>query len=493
MLQFLNPIWLFGISAVLIPLIIHLWNIKTGKTLKVGSIVLMCESSRQNSRSLKLTDLLLLFLRCLIIIILSTLLAEPVWKSRNSKEQNNAWILAERDNLAETYTWFKKEIDSLYRADAEFHFFEPGFPEAQLTDALKDSALVSTIENTPYWSLLKLLDQKIPKTTKAYLFTNDRLNRFSGPRPELSAGINWKTYTPADSTSRWIESAYLSTSGGIRTTLAESSPAGIIRKIVNLDVGSENSEIKITIRDGIPVVQLSGQQVTADTASLRIAVYSDFPGDEGYVLAAVKAIQSYSSRKIKLVAVNTNKDFLFWLSAKHIPEELLRTITPGGTVLTYAKGKTTAINSWIETQTVSLAAKPPSIYQRITHAENPKSSAVWEDGFGTPLLDLTTDKNISTYTLYTRLNPQWTDLVWNPDFVNLLMPLIIPGTPSAQQEKLDKRRFSGIQMSQVSNLRPQTSGINIPTTLDLKYYLWILLILSFLTERWLSFKTNRVT
>ena len=66
MLQLLNPIWLFAIGGIVIPLIIHLWNIKKGKTLKVGSISLLGESSRQSAKSLKLIDLLLLFLRCLL-------------------------------------------------------------------------------------------------------------------------------------------------------------------------------------------------------------------------------------------------------------------------------------------------------------------------------------------------------------------------------------------------------------------------------------------
>ncbi len=493
MLQFLNPIWLFGISAILIPLIIHLWNIKTGKTLKVGSITLMGESSRQNSRSLKLMDLLLLFLRCLIIIILSALLAEPVWRSANSKEKTKAWILAEKENLSETYSTFKTEIDSLISSGSEFHFLEPGFKKADLAEAVTDSTRIDTSGKVSYWPLLKLLDQKIPPGTNAYLFTNDRLNRFNGPRPELTTAITWKTYTPADSTSQWIENAYLSASGDIRTSLAESSPSGIIRKTVNLNPATSNTEISTTISNGKPLVQLSGQQIIADTTTLEISIYSsEFPGDAEYLRAAINAIQSYTSRKIKLVQVNAEKDFLFWLSAKEIPAGILKTITPGGTLLKYAIGKTTVINSWIETEAVQLSAEPAALHKRINYTKNAKAFPVWEDGFGTPLLNLTSANDISTYTLYTRLDPQWTDLVWSPEFVKFLMPIIIPVTPSAQQEKSDTRSISNIQLPQSSKLLAHSSKQENKSESALKYYFWLLLLAVFLTERWLSFKNTPV-
>ena len=124
MFQLLNPIWLFGISGIIIPLLIHLWNVKKGKTLKIGSVSLLGESSRQNARSLRLLDLLLLLLRCLLIIIVSILLAEPVWISSNSASRKGGWILIEKDNFTETYSNFQKEIDSLDQAGFDLHLFE---------------------------------------------------------------------------------------------------------------------------------------------------------------------------------------------------------------------------------------------------------------------------------------------------------------------------------------------------------------------------------
>ena len=162
MFQLLNPIWLFGINGVLIPIFIHLWNVKKGKTLKIGSISLLGESSRQNARSLRLLDLILLLLRCLLIIIISTLLAEPVWIRTNSTDQHRGWILVEKDTFKETYSNFQKEIDSLDQAGYDLHLFEPGFKSVDLTELKNSEIIIDSMANQlSYWSLLKLLDQEI--------------------------------------------------------------------------------------------------------------------------------------------------------------------------------------------------------------------------------------------------------------------------------------------------------------------------------------------
>jgi UDP-N-acetylglucosamine:LPS N-acetylglucosamine transferase len=57
----------FALAALSIPVIIHLWNIRPGKTLKVGSISLITEASKSTKRSFKLLDILLLIIRCLLL------------------------------------------------------------------------------------------------------------------------------------------------------------------------------------------------------------------------------------------------------------------------------------------------------------------------------------------------------------------------------------------------------------------------------------------
>lgn len=489
MLQLLNPIWLFGISGILIPLIIHLWNIKTGKTLKVGSITLMGESSRQNSRSLKLMELLLLFLRCLLIILVSLLLAEPVWKSLDTAQENKDWILIEKENFKEAYNNFKSEIDSLAAAGKELHLFEPGFTEAELEEILQDSTAADTSEKLSYWSLVRLLDKQIPQGSKAFIYTTDRASRFKGPRPSTATAFNWKTFTPADSTSKWIDHSYLSSTGNIRAIVSESNPGGTVIQTLDISPGDETAGVQTSIANGQPQVKLKEQTVIADTSTLTIAINAQgFPNDAGYLRAAISAIQKYTSRKIKIVSPESKQDILFWLSDKALSGD----IKPGTTVFQYAKGKAISTNTWLKmTKGVSdMQAGNIPVHKRISYPDKANAFAIWEDGFGNALLDLKKTNDNALYTFYSRFDPSWTELVWSPDFVKLLMPILVDKKRDEFEWELDKRSLGGEQYLPITVGRAESGKLKAEESEDLKYYVWLLLTIVFVIERYYSTRNS---
>lgn len=503
MFQLLNPIWLFGISGILIPLIIHLWNVKTGKTLKVGSVSLLGESSRQNSRSLKLMDLLLLFLRCMLIALLSIFLAEPVWINPRASEKNAGWILVEKENFVETYNRFKTSIDSLMVSGNKLHLFEPGFKEAELEDLLQDTLPGDSSKKLSYWSLVKLLEQEIPQGSNAFIFTNNRLNRFNGERPASTVPISWKTYTPADSISKWIRHAYLSSSGNIRSTISESSPKGTLQRLNESDPAESNSELMLDINNGKPSVQLKDGSpqtgiVSADTATLKIMIYNDrLPVDAEYLAAAIDAIQKYTLRKIKLLELTSREipgdlDFLFWLSPKALTAAQLAKMKPGSSVFLYAIGKAASVNSWIERSSgnLNLNGENAGLYKRIPLPETGTGSPVWEDGFGKSILDMTVYNKVSVYRFYSRLDPEWTELVWSPDLVKLLMPMLLPQNSLVQSEDPDRRSISELQI--LPTVAEGFKGPEPVNQTDINYFIWLLLLLIFMTERWLSFNNNKI-
>src|SRR6202000_2638344 len=139
-----NPIWLFALAALSIPVAIHLWNIRQGKTLKVGSISLITVSSQKRSRSLKLHDLLLLLLRCLLLALLAFVLTMPFWQRNINPSSIKGWVMIPKENLKESYQKFKPEIDSLTKAGFEFHYFNKGFEKRKLSEVLADSSALKT-------------------------------------------------------------------------------------------------------------------------------------------------------------------------------------------------------------------------------------------------------------------------------------------------------------------------------------------------------------
>jgi hypothetical protein len=113
--QFLHPIGLLALAGLIVPLIIHLWNVKQGKTIKIGSIALLGESSRASSKSFKLNDWLLLVLRCLLLVLLAFILAQPYLKKIISGNNKARWILVDKAIFPQVFKAHSKTIDSLIK------------------------------------------------------------------------------------------------------------------------------------------------------------------------------------------------------------------------------------------------------------------------------------------------------------------------------------------------------------------------------------------
>lgn len=76
-MAFLNPLFLFGLLAAAVPLLIHLWSRRQAVTVDFSSIMFLVAAHRQNVRRLQLKQLLILLLRMLIISLIALALARP--------------------------------------------------------------------------------------------------------------------------------------------------------------------------------------------------------------------------------------------------------------------------------------------------------------------------------------------------------------------------------------------------------------------------------
>ena len=172
------------------------------------------------------------------------------------------------------------------------------------------------------------------------------------------------------------------------------------------------------------------------------------------------------------------------------PESQINNLRAGSTLFIYERGKTEEVNSLIVLPEHSLQKEAIVLRKRIPIAERPNNNyAVWEDGFGQPLLDLEITNKVKLFHFYSRFNPEWNGLVWNEDFAKILIPLIIPDLRNQSSELYDRRSLAE------SWIIPAKARIKSGTVLknaesDLKHVFWISLMLLFLAERWLSFRKN---
>ncbi len=83
MLQFAHPAYLWGLFAIALPILVHLFNQRRPRPLSFGAIEFVLRSHRQKARRLRLRQIVLLALRCLLIAAVATALARPSLKPRD--------------------------------------------------------------------------------------------------------------------------------------------------------------------------------------------------------------------------------------------------------------------------------------------------------------------------------------------------------------------------------------------------------------------------
>ena len=76
-MAFLNPLFLFGLLAASIPLLIHLWNRRRVVTIDFSSLMFLTAAHRENARRFQLRQLLILLLRMAIVALIALALARP--------------------------------------------------------------------------------------------------------------------------------------------------------------------------------------------------------------------------------------------------------------------------------------------------------------------------------------------------------------------------------------------------------------------------------
>ncbi len=77
-MEFLNPLMLWGALAIGIPIALHFWHQKKGQLLNWAATQWLTEKDLQQSKGIRLDNLLLLIIRCLLLILLVILLSKPI-------------------------------------------------------------------------------------------------------------------------------------------------------------------------------------------------------------------------------------------------------------------------------------------------------------------------------------------------------------------------------------------------------------------------------
>ncbi|WP_316838728.1 BatA domain-containing protein [Pedobacter gandavensis] len=481
-MHLLYPIGLIALAGLIVPLIIHLWKLKQGKTLRIGSIALLGTSSPFTSRSYQITDWLLLFLRMLLIALLAFLLAEPYMKKGKEEALQKGWLLLEKEQLPKLYKTERKRIDSLIQAGYELHDFGLKFQEISLKDTLNvnsgSTTAVSKMPKLSYHALLRTLNAQIKSNFPVYLYADRRLEELGGALPAIDFRLTWKAIKSTDTLGTW-------TSNFAHKTF-EATSSSALTTFKRLDEAQEGTGIKVLI-------------------------YGDDSNEDlKYLKAAIQAIAKESKRNIEVDVFNEKNnsdlrfDVGFWISTKGVSSGFLASLRDGARLFNYAGEKNIALNSWLVAEPEGKGnAELISLRKRTIAAVYP-GAKIWTDGFGTPLLTRTKEKALDHYRFYSRLNPIWNELVWKEKFVELMMPILLgdDGTDTGfgfEMSPVDQRRsFLSLNpssggllssgSSEIVNKEVAIQSVGLAQEESLQKVFWIMAILVFTTERILSFR-----
>lgn len=448
-MNFLYPIGLLALAGLIIPFIIHLWNIKQGKTIKIGSIALLGESAIASSKSFKINDWLLLLLRCLLLVLLVFLLANPYLKKLTLAEHKTGWVLLDKTTFKQVFNANKKTIDSLLKKGYEIHDFNVGFKALTLKDTVHDQTKKPKKLN--YNALLFAANQFIPTGTNVYLFADRRLAHFGDELPTLNYKLNWMPLNQPDTLSSWI------TEYAGQKYEAKSNPSNTTYQALN----------------------------PGDERPINIAIHQASGSNDGkYIIAALKAIGSFTNREIIINPPAEKADIGFWLSGNAVAANFKSSIITNGTLLQYENGKVITDPSFIKLDNRSI-----KLHKRIASANS--TEKVWTDGFGNAILTAEKTKTLHIFHFYSRFNPQWNGLVWDGSFVKALMPMVISADQTAnfgfENNPDDQRRVSARQ-NNVFQTNKTNHRTKIAQEEPLQPFFWAAALLIFVTERVLSFR-----
>ncbi|MEO6285864.1 MAG: BatA domain-containing protein [Dyadobacter sp.] len=163
-MELLQPYMLWGILAVTLPVIIHFWYQKKGKPIAWAASKWLTEKTTLQHRGVRLDEIPLLLIRCLLIILLVLILGKPVWNWLTGPSKETMVHLVQPNRSV--FENFRFEIENAKKKGEKVFWIDP--EKQELTD----------IESVPQYAgsaffLQKTINQLAGTSTNFSLYITD--------------------------------------------------------------------------------------------------------------------------------------------------------------------------------------------------------------------------------------------------------------------------------------------------------------------------------
>ncbi|WP_299438572.1 BatA domain-containing protein [uncultured Aquimarina sp.] len=313
---FVNPTYLWALLGLLVPLAIHLWSKKDGRTIKIGSTKLLSESDSKQSRSIQFNEIFLLVLRMLVLGILVFIIAGINIKKKITTIPITYIVessLLEDDRM-------RNILDTLETGES-LRLLQSGFPELD-TDQLD---AINT-DKPNYWQLAQ--EMETLQTDSIVVFTSAFVTGIQGMRPSVTKSATWIPIDAKQSVKRILKATKRKDSLELVSLSSDQYQVSFTKKLVSID----NDKRKVNDTKDSIQLQLNGKQetiaLTSEIPTKVLLFYEDsLANQKTYVAASLKAISKYIHRPIDIEIVQdmdvldlSTFQLVVWLSSDSIPE-----------------------------------------------------------------------------------------------------------------------------------------------------------------------------
>jgi hypothetical protein len=491
-LQFLNPAGLFALAGVLVPVLIHLWNKKQQKTIKVGSIRWLQPSESRKLSSIRLNEIPLLLLRSAIIALLALVIVQPQWQSGTSPAPRKEVFVSPELLNQQSLNSLSPAIDSLLTAGYQLKQLDPTFSsiDAQEWKSYKEAGIAQATGKDNYWNLLEMQQEGLTSADTLWFFTGNRIQNYQGTKPLAGGNIFWFPVATG-SEEQWVQQVWLSGKDSLMLLLGQSNSEGtrFIRKQASLADASESIKIegfpdaRLIFEDKTPVKLTTGTDTIQITQPIKkILLYYDSSRleDSRYLTAALRAATEFMGFDTRVEVAQDSiqaegAEWLFWLSDKSLPSNINALVQQGMNLVHDAPVPAISIKN-----NLLLIDKQAEVALWKVVPGEEAGLALLQDSYGNTVLSKETAGHGAVYNFRSRFSPEWSQLPESEAFPEFVVKLL---SEDAVSTLMDLRGLDDVQVIPAKDSRPENIDKNKIVAIDVRPWVVLLAMFLFALER----------
>jgi hypothetical protein len=436
-LSVLTPNALWALLALLLPILIHLFNRSRGRLVPIGHIDLVRQARRLRVTEVKLAQWLLLLLRLAIFTLAALILAGLARPGLDSRSGSTTYVTSEWLKTTSPENIEAVLIEAEEASTNSIFLLQPGFPSLDRSrlDKFGQQMPPTATDFSNVWPLLAERLSVEHHVGEVTVHATDYVLQYGVDRPSLPRDVDWVLTHP--------ESAPVMSSNAIRVVI----------------VTDDNH---------------------ADEATLL--------GDTLAVLKQhrLSGLTWSTTGSDTLNEAQPNADWLIFLTESDANLRQLALINSATTVLSFAMGTTENVQ-----QIIKLPFYPFSTFRlnRYTKMDADVESA-WKTllatADGSPLLQESRSGPLRLLHFNSRFNPHWGSITQQAEFPELFLQLMLN-----EQQQLSRFADARTDLTQLKSDLVKTGMDGPLPSRSLQGLLALLLVLLWITERWLSERRPR--